>query len=1352
MGSAMPGYRPNLPDVSLNNEWDFRSDVDEVWSRVRVPGAYAGVRKGWGGEQWDGFDYPRRWEDKGGTYRRTFRLPEHMRDREVRFYCDACAHHGEVRVNGVKVGEWHDGYTPVEVPITPALKDGDNLLEVDVSARKNDLFDDYGTYRRGMWQGCCLRARPELCVEDDLFIVTSHARREIRCELPVRNLSPSERRFSIACVVKETGGAEVRRFGRRGLRLAAGAREVFTVANPWSDPILWFPHDPHLYELHARVEDEDGSVVDHRVETFGFREIAWKGPHLFINGRELFLRGHGGHYLGDIQGSRAYFETWLGERKKLGINFMRLHDSPKHAQLYEVADELGMLLESEAVCHFKVPEDDAVWKGHLERLVKHHRNHPSVILWSVSNELRWRGGGEKPAMIEWVKRFDTTRPVFASDFSLESRHGDVCGHHYDPGTVFEDWETYGPGKPLVWDELGSVWQHDRPLDNGTSGYEVQAQDYATGLWHDGHDQIDHDLSRTHDGRTIGGELHRINAYCIWDFAYVFFRWQPLNNNRLLELSHAALDGPDVKLKHIRPCASPVNIWDSTLPAMEPNPGFHLFAPYLRPVRFFDDAPQRSFFGQASYRVASRLFYDDTRLCDRLACRVETTDGRLLTETSVALALEPGGIIDKLDSVFEFPETERPLPVRLVRAFAHAGREGYRDERDAKVFPRQVAFPGAVCVWKDDPDLAARLSTRGVRADAAPGTADVIVARGASALDDGALFDLLRQGARAVVLCVDAPDPEHADSAMIPLNGPDHRLMDGLDQADISAWTAREPAAVMPVPDRGNVRVVLAGNRDGDGAALYERFLGSGLAVVTSLNVLSTNEPAAPWMLGNLLNHAADYRAKARGGTMLLGGKNFGAFLAGLGLLYREFAAEGLNACDTLILDAACPESLRRATTAADAIRTFVREGGHVLAVGAAPETIGPLAALCELPLRLTDPFLGERSHCIKAPVSWTRVDTPYRPVEYYAGIMIPQPFEPNFDPLLAGLVNRDLDWDGESMFDSGIELEGMDPVAVTDAYSILISNWRIDWSKPSWGGEYIHAGKDQRRADWFVNRDPVLLRASSGGGSYIFCQLRLSAGGEKGVRVARQLLTNLHCALDEATQFAADDCTFEFAARRDQLCRSARRDCHVKPARRCHYGTPERLGTAGACTVLRKTPLMLAGDALLHCLFPHIQEDLWETHDVLDRLCRSSATSRSLLEGVRGAKGLADIPVFLLTVGLEDLRLDCNGKPRVSIDEFTDNLEAIVSLLEETGAKVHWNTIVPVVPETTGMAMGLETQYNRAAQDIMDAHGVYTFDLNRWVRKSIAQPLCGEPQGWPSATLVAMAGEIAAAIEFFGAQ
>jgi len=173
----------------------------------------------------------------------------------------------------------------------------------------------------------------------------------------------------------------------------------------------------------------------------------------------------------------------------MGVNFARMHIYPRHKALYDAADEVGFLIEAEAAFHFVVPEKESTWKMHLNNLVRSQRNHPSVFIWSVSNELRWRGGGEHKALIDYVKTLDTTRPVFASDFSLESRHGDVLGHHYNPETVFDEWAEYGPDKPMIWDELGSVWQKERPLYNGTAGYEASSQDWATGMWRDGYDQI-----------------------------------------------------------------------------------------------------------------------------------------------------------------------------------------------------------------------------------------------------------------------------------------------------------------------------------------------------------------------------------------------------------------------------------------------------------------------------------------------------------------------------------------------------------------------------------------------------------------------------------------------------------------------------------------------------------------------------------------------------------------------------------------------------------------------------------------------------------------------------------------------
>ncbi len=1345
--------RPKLPDLCLNGIWDFKSDTDDEWTRIRVPGAYTGVRKGWGGSQWDCFDYPRAWEDTGGMYRRTFTVPEYMRGHDIQFVCNACAHHSEIYVNNIRVGEWHDGYTPMHFSITAALTRGENLLEVRVSGQKNDLFDDYGTYRRGMWQDCFLRACPEVCVQDNLFIIPSHSRSELRCEIPVRNQSGRQQAFSIYCRITETDGTETGHFRIEDLSLDGGRQDVFAAVHDWPDAHCWFPHDPYLYDLIIEICTPDGCVIDRCRERFGFREITWKGPHLFINGRELFLRGHGGHYLGDIQGTRSYMEAWLGKMKEMGINFMRLHDSPKHAELYDVADELGMMLESEAVCHFKVPEDESVWKEHLKRLVMHHRNHPSVILWSVSNELRWRGGGEKPEMIEWVRNFDTTRPVFASDFSLKSRHGDVVGHHYDPESVFDDWKKFGPDKPMIWDELGWVWPHDRPLDNGTSGYEVQAQDYATGLWHDGFKQIYKDLSHAHDGRSWNGELHRVNGYCIWDFIYVFFRWQPTQNNQVLRLEQEDVSGPGIRHRHIRSVASPVNIWDPSLPVLEPNPGYYLFEKFLKPVRFFDSNTSRSFFSQSQYAVTSRLFYDDTRPADRITCRVETLDGSTCTEQHMDVSLRPGQIMDCLETVFDLPETDRPSQVRLVREFSDQRSPGYRDERDGTLFPQRIQSAIPVFVRDGDASLSSALIRMGGTVVSSAQESDVAVCKGEQHLEDREIQQYIRQGGRVIILCAeDEAENGIADSPMIPLNGPDHRLLDKLGQEHFTFLQTGSAAPMLYPPETKNTRTVISGNRDGQGAVLYELFSGNGLAVVTSLDVLNVEEPALRWLFNNMLQYAAEYKPVCSKRTMLLGGECMSRYFSDLGLEYQEADLSQLKSCGTLLLDAGSTTAMTQALKNQSEIRDFVNSGGTVLACGTDNEKIQSLRDICRLDLRLTDPFLGERTHCIKAPVSWTRSDTPVRMAEYYQGVLVPQPFEPNYDPLLSGLVNRDLDWGGAEMFTRGIELSGMDPVRGTAPYSILISNWHIDWSKPAWGGEYIHAGKDERRADWFVNRDPVLLGVRSGRGRYLFCQLNFSAGGEKGQRAARQLMTNLKCSLNEPAAFAPDEQTFDLTAYRRQIKRLQEHARSLPAAKRKYYGTPEHLQTAQPNTVIQKPRVMLIGDDLMLRLFPYIQEELWETHQAEKRFCMESPTTHELLDRMQQAGDLSGIPLFQLGVGIEDLRLDNNGTCCVSVDDFSRNLENLVCILAKTDAKLYWNTIIPLPAGVPDFKPGTEDEYNRAAQQIMDRCGVYTFDLNRMVRETFPGFLVQDSLTFSDEQIAEMARQTASAIAFFGAQ
>ena len=143
----------------------------------------------------------------------------------------------------------------------------------------------------------------------------------------------------------------------------------------------------------------------------------------------------------------------------------------------------------------------------------------------------------------------------------------------------------------------------------------------------------------------------------------------------------------------------------------------------------------------------------------------------------------------------------------------------------------------------------------------------------------------------------------------------------------------------------------------------------------------------------------------------------------------------LTARDIAAVDARDAQSL---TSARKELTEHIKSGGTVLFSQVTPETIEAVREICGKPLRLTEPYFGQLYNCIKAPVSWARVGTPTQWVDYYDGILVPYPFEPNFSPLLAGIANLDLDWKRAVMFRHGVEVEGMNPVSASAEHQVLI--------------------------------------------------------------------------------------------------------------------------------------------------------------------------------------------------------------------------------------------------------------------------------------------------------------------------
>ena len=278
----------------------------------------------------------------------------------------------------------------------------------------------------GVWGEIELWARPPTEIKD-VYIRSSVRNHELLIDT---ELVGKPRPAAINVRVLDSTGKEVLRFPRREVSVPAGGITV-QLKNAWKNPILWDTENPYMYQAEVTLVDPaNGKVLDRRTVPFGFREIWIKGGDLIMNGHRLFLARTSGV---------IYFESNAKDLfKRLmsrGANSARIHvsDFYRPGAIASLADRAGLLLIPEMPFSFADRyrlTDPRFWKNYHEMLtgkIRSGRNHPSIIMWSLANEILWalryRPIPEAPKQLAeaaaLVKRIDPSRPVqFDGDWDL----------------------------------------------------------------------------------------------------------------------------------------------------------------------------------------------------------------------------------------------------------------------------------------------------------------------------------------------------------------------------------------------------------------------------------------------------------------------------------------------------------------------------------------------------------------------------------------------------------------------------------------------------------------------------------------------------------------------------------------------------------------------------------------------------------------------------------------------------------------------------------------------------------------------------------------------------------------------
>ena len=386
------------------------------------------------------------WFEAGkGEYRKTFKTPN---GEIVKLHFEGVYQKAEVYVNGQRAGQHHYGYTPFTVDVTPYInKDKKQVNEVIVKVENSEQPNCRWYSGSGIYRHVWLETMPALHIaENGVFVTTpevSADKARVQVDVTVQNESQTDRN---AIVV--VGGAQLM------VAVKAGESKTVTTTVFVKNPRLWSPENPTLYE--AKVElKEAGNVIDNATAKYGIRTFSFDAENGFVlNGKKVLINGACVHHDDGVLGAMAFDDAEIRkvrQMKEAGFNLIRTSHNPTTRAFLDACDSLGMLVIDEAFDGWRTQKNpydystviDSCFRQDIHAMVLRDRNHPSVISWSIGNEVIERKDIRvvytARQMKQAIHELDTTRPVtealcaWDSDWEIYDPHAevlDVVGYNY----------------------------------------------------------------------------------------------------------------------------------------------------------------------------------------------------------------------------------------------------------------------------------------------------------------------------------------------------------------------------------------------------------------------------------------------------------------------------------------------------------------------------------------------------------------------------------------------------------------------------------------------------------------------------------------------------------------------------------------------------------------------------------------------------------------------------------------------------------------------------------------------------------------------------------------------------------
>jgi beta-galactosidase len=469
-------------------------------------------------------------------YRKTFTLPASDKNKKIFIDFDGVYRNSEVWINGHYLGKRPYGFSSFEYELTPYVKYGTakNVIAVKVDNSKmpnSRWYSGSGIYRN-VW----------LVKTSDVFVghwgtyistpQVSKSAASVVIKTAVNNGSFYSADITVKTLIYD-GEGQLVKTAASPVNISGGDKNEVVQNIAMENPHLWSLENPYLYKAVTQVTS-NGKVVDEYKTSFGIRWFNFDADNGFtLNGKAVKIWGVCDHHdlgcLGAAINKRA-LERQLELLKGMGINGIRTSHNPPAPELLDLCDKMGFIVMDEAFDMWKKEKNkydyhldwDAWHAIDLQDQVLRDRNHPSVFIWSIGNEIpeQWAGKDGKDTSGTVIARelagiihtLDTTRPItsalnspYPDNAIYKSGALDLVGynyHHEDYGTFHQKF----PGKKFIGTETISAletrghydmpsdsirrWpsRWDKPVTDANADLTVSAYDNVSAPWGSTHEE------------------------------------------------------------------------------------------------------------------------------------------------------------------------------------------------------------------------------------------------------------------------------------------------------------------------------------------------------------------------------------------------------------------------------------------------------------------------------------------------------------------------------------------------------------------------------------------------------------------------------------------------------------------------------------------------------------------------------------------------------------------------------------------------------------------------------------------------------------------------------------------------